>query len=187
MKRLHYTTFIIPAFVLSSSCGSVSNLSQSSTQASASAPIYSKVIVKDFTHSTSDYKVRSKVDMAQKTIADNIASELTKTGQFTQISRSGKADQATLVIAGNIDKFDDGNAVMRFLVGFGAGSSNFDATATFTDGRSGKSLGTIVADKNSWVLGGGLAATQDAESFIPSFSKIIDKKTAAKFGGSAKR
>ncbi len=187
MKTLVSTFLLLPALVLLNSCGSVSDLSQSNAQASAPAAGYTKVIVKDFSHSITDYKVRSKVEMAQKTLADNIASEITKTGKFSQVSRSGKPDASTLLIGGNIDKFNDGNAAMRLMVGFGAGSSEFDATAAFTDGKTGKSLGTIVADKSSWALGGGIAATQDAESFIPSVSKHIAKETAAKFGNTTTR
>ncbi|TAG08446.1 MAG: DUF4410 domain-containing protein [Verrucomicrobia bacterium] len=180
--KLHYSFLLLPVFAFLSSCGSVSKFSPSNAQTTAPASGYTKVIVKNFTHSISDVKVQSKVDLAQKTVADNIASEIIKTGQFTSVSRSGKPDASTLVIGGNIDKYNDGNAALRLVVGFGAGSSEFNATATFSDGKSGKSLGTIVADKNSWALGGGIAATQDADSFIPSVSKHIAKETAAKFG-----
>jgi hypothetical protein len=187
MKSPSYIFLLLAATVFLNSCGTVSNLSSSNAQTSAPAAGYTKVIVKDFSQSVADYKVRSKVEMAQKTLSDNIASEITKTGKFAQVSRSGTPDASTLLIGGNIDKFNDGNAAMRLMIGFGAGSSEFDATAVFTDGKSGKSLGTIVADKSSWALGGGIAATQDAESFIPSVSKHIAKETAAKFGNSTTR
>lgn len=160
------------------SCGSTSKVK---SVEGASAKTYSRVIVNDFTHSVSDYKVKSKVNMATKTLPDAIAGELEATGAFTSIARKGKADASTLVIGGNISDYDDGNAAMRLLVGFAAGNSNLNGTIQYRDGATGKLIGSQKADKNSWALGGMLAANQDAESFIEPVAKKVAAEAAAKY------
>jgi hypothetical protein len=64
----------------------------------------------------------------------------------------------------------EGNAALRMFVGMGAGSSYFDANVRFSDSR-GKSLGMIRVDKNSWALGGGLAATQTVDTYMREGAK----------------
>ena len=185
MKFALTLLFALPAAFVLSSCGSVSGVDTTGATATARSGGYDKVIVKDFTHSTTDYKVRSKVEMATKTLPDTIVSELSKQGGFSKVSRSGKPDGSTLVIGGNIDQYDDGNAAMRLMIGFAAGNSNLDATVSYSDGSTGKSLGTVKADKNSWALGGALAAAQTADSFIDPIAKKIAAEAKAKFSKQA--
>jgi len=73
-----------------------------------------------------------------------------------------------------ITRFVEGNAALRFLVGMGAGSSYFDAT----DGASGSSIATLSADKNSWGLGGSLAAGQTVYTFMDEAAKKTAKEVA---------
>ncbi len=150
------------------SCGTISSME--GTGASADKK-FSKVIVRDFNALELGYKVKSKVEMAKKSFPDAIMAELQSSANFSEISRSGKADVDTLVIDGTITRYDDGNAVARMLVGMGAGSSRFDATVNFKN--TTKRIGSIDVDKNSWFLGGSLAASQTAESFIPGAAKKI--------------
>lgn len=184
MKALYKIIPAVAIAVLHCSCGTVSSLPQDNTKPTRPAS-YTKVIVKDFSHSISDYKVKSKVEMAVKSLPDAIASELAKGGAFSKVSRSGKPDASTLVIGGNIDQYDDGNPALRLMIGFTAGNSNLDATVKYTDGASGKSLGEIKADKNSWALGGALAAAQTADSFIDPIAKKIAKEAALHFSTKA--
>ena len=185
MKHAFSLLFALPVALVLSSCGSVSGVDITGAQATSRSGGYDRVIVKDFSHSTTDYKVRSKVEMATKSLPDAIASELSKQGGFSKVSRSGKPDASTLVIGGNIDQYDDGNAAMRLMIGFAAGNSNLDATVNYLDGANGKSLGTVKADKNSWALGGGLAAAQTADSFIDPIAKKIASEAKTKFSKQA--
>lgn len=50
-----------------------------------------------------------------------------------------------------------GNAALRSLVGMGAGSSNFNPNVYLTDATTGKEIGMMKVDKNTWALGGGLS------------------------------
>ena len=69
------------------------------------------------------------------------------------------------------------------VIGLGAGSSYFDADVVFSDNPSGRRLGQISTDKNSWFLGGGLAAGQSVEGFMHGAAKKVAKELAtAKFG-----
>lgn len=88
------------------------------------------------------------------------------------VSRSSGADRDTLVIDGVITRFEEGNAALRYLIGMGAGSSYFDATTRFRDG-TGAVVGETKTDKNSWVLGGALAATQTPETYMTGAAKKI--------------
>ncbi len=88
---------------------------------------------------------------------------------------TGKPDGSTLVVSGVITRFVEGNAALRLLVGMGAGSSYFDADIQVTDGGTNTSVTSLHADKNSWGLGGGIAASQTVDTFM----KEAAKKTAA--------
>ncbi len=167
------------------SCGSVSGLNTAAATGFSRPGGYEKVLVKDFTTSISDFKVQSKVEVARKSLPDAIASELSKKGGFSRVSRVGKPDSTTLVIGGTIDQYDDGNAALRLMIGFAAGNSNLDATVSYTDGTTGKTLGTLKADKNSWALGGALAAAQTADSFIDPIAKKIASEAKLKFSKQA--
>ena len=60
----------------------------------------------------------------------------------------------------------------------GAGSSYFDANVRLTDGATGRALTTLKVDKNSWGMGGGIAATQTVESFMNQGAKAVAKDAA---------
>jgi hypothetical protein len=73
----------------------------------------------------------------------------------------------------------EGNVALRLLVGMGAGSSYFDANIRLIDGASGATLSTTKVDKNSWGLGGGIAASQTVESFMNQGAKAVAKDASA--------
>ncbi|WP_410520745.1 DUF4410 domain-containing protein [Candidatus Tisiphia endosymbiont of Dioctria rufipes] len=70
---------------------------------------------------------------------------------------------SSILIDGKITKYSEGNAVMRTLIGFGAGSSRFDAKINIKDNETKKLLGSIDANKMSWALGGVIAGSQDVK------------------------
>ena len=84
---------------------------------------------------------------------------------------------------GAITQHDEGNAALRLMVGFGAGSVNFNARVEVVDGVTGAKVGDWVVDKNSWALGGALAASQRPEDFMASAADKIGKEIAAKRRG----
>ncbi len=53
----------------------------------------------------------------------------------------------------------------------GAGSSYFDALVRVNDGGNGQNISTLKADKNSWGLGGSIAAGQTVETFMNAAAK----------------
>lgn len=181
MKFLRRLVCITAAAAVLQSCGTVSDVNLTGAQVSKPPGGYSKVLVEDFTSSPVAPVANVKVAQAEKTLPETIAGEIRELGKFSQVSRTGKPDASTLIIKGNIDQYDDGNAVMRAVVGFAAGNSNLDATVTYIDGKSGKSLGSLKADKNSWAMGGLLAAAQTADSFIEPIAKKIAKEATEKF------
>lgn len=154
------------------SCGTVE------TQPSAgdlSVPVgktFSKVLVKDFTHTVSDDDGTTPV--AARKFSDRIAEAVKTARPSAMVARSGKAGADTLVIEGEVTRYMEGNAALRLLVGMGAGSSYFDANVRLVDGGTSKVLGSVKVDKNSWGLGGGIAASQTVDTFM----KAGAKKTA---------
>ena len=171
MKHLSQCLLTIAAGALLSSCGSVSDF-QPTTATGPVGKKYSRVLVRDFTHTVSDDDGTTPV--AARKFSDEISYAIQREIPNAKVMRSGKPGADTLVIGGEVTRYMEGNAALRLLVGLGAGSSYFDANIRFSDGVSGKNLGTIKVDKNSWVLGGGLAATQTVDSYM----KVGAEKTA---------
>lgn len=172
MKR--FSAYLLaPLAGVLASCGSISDVTPT---ANAQAKAYNKVIVRDFKFQAEGDA--SQGEAAGKNFANNIAAEVTKQGAFKSVGRSGKTSADTLVVEGEITRYTEGNATLRLLVGMGAGSSYFDANVRFSDGASGASLGTIKVDKNSWGLGGGLAAGQTVESFMTAAAKHAASESA---------
>ena len=172
MKRLINPVGLLCLSLVLASCGSVSSTAPATSSAVGTvSKSYSKVLVQDFAagpDSGADAAVGSK-------FAGVIASAITSAKPGAQIVRQGKADANTLVIGGEVTRFVEGNAALRLLVGMGAGSSYFDANIRLSDGGTGAALHTLKADKNSWGLGGGLAASQTVDTFMSEAAK----KTAA--------
>jgi hypothetical protein len=135
---------------------------------------YETVIVMDFTDGT---KKSNLPDFAGKNFADRIASEIKGTQAFKQVSRE-PVNEKSVVVSGRITKYAEGNSALRLLVGFGAGSSHFDADVKISDSPTNTELGQIDVDEKSWGLGGIMAATQTVEGFMSGASKKIAKELA---------
>ena len=133
---------------------------------------YKDVVVLDFSDGTTDNALPT---YAGKVFADEIAAAIKKKLSFETIYRE-QVNKKALLISGEITRYVKGNGTLRFLVGFGAGSSYFDATVRLKDNETGEILGGIDVDKNSWALGGGLAATQTVESFMTGSAETISKR-----------
>jgi hypothetical protein len=114
--------------------------------------------------------------VATRQFPDVIAAEITRTGAFSEVLRNEQSDECTLVIRGAITRYQKGSAAARFWVGMGAGTSHFDAIVEFRDGSTDNLLGTVVVDKNSWVLGGGLASGQTPEVFMQEAARKIARE-----------
>jgi Domain of unknown function (DUF4410) len=170
MKHLLYSANLLLLSLVLASCGSVSSTVPTNSAAGTVAAVsktYSKVLVQDFAagpDSGADAGVGSK-------FAGVIVAEILRTKPSTQILRQGKADASTLVIGGEVTRFVEGNAALRLMIGMGAGSSYFDATIRISDGGNGAAINTLKADKNSWGLGGGLAASQTVDTFMSEAAK----------------
>jgi hypothetical protein len=162
--------FLLALMTGLSACGSVTPLqTRDGKPAVAVGKLYQRVLVKDFTHTVKDDDGTTPV--AARRFADKIADTLRAARPGLEVARSGKAGAGTLVVSGEVTRYMEGNAALRLLIGMGAGSSYFDANVYLTDGASSKELGMIRVDKNSWGLGGGLAATQTVDTFMTAGAK----------------
>lgn len=144
-------------------CGSTSGLKNGQGQVITSTRKFSKVTVQDFKLSAKE--MGEKVTASKVYFADHIATALNKSGRFSSVKRNATADANTLVIDGAITKYEEGNPTLRLFIGMGAGSSFFESDVNFRDSK-GAIIGHIKVDKNSWALGGGIAAGQNPEAFM---------------------
>jgi len=118
-------------------------------------------------------KKAAEMKRVAKDFADMLAWEIGQKRIFEQVARAGAEDERTLIIGGQITRYEEGSAMARFLVGMGAGSSYFDARVEFLRGGTAELLGAIDANRNSWVLGGGIAATQTPDSFMREAARKV--------------
>ena len=160
-------------------CGTVSEVTPT-TDKEVDFRKYDRVLVLDFADGVSDKtksgaQAKKKAEMAVRTksFPDLIAIALGEKNVFKEVARSGNPDLQTLIISGTITRYSEGDAMGRLFVGFGAGSSYFDARVVFSDGGTSNVLANQEVDKNSWVLGGGIAATQTPDEFMHEAAKIL--------------
>lgn len=179
--RLFRYTFIVLALAGLSACGTTSGLQPDDVVTeSIDLSAYQHVVISDFEDAATASKTfksttkgqakkdayRADVRAAGVTFAEYIQAELQKLNFLESVSRGDEAAEGALLIDGKITRFERGNAAAKFLIGMGAGSTYFDATVSVRDGATGEELGTIVVDKNSWVLGGAISASQNVEGFM---------------------
>lgn len=161
-------------------CGTTSNIRPTSFTEMPNLASYETVVVLDFEDGVDISKIKPEklteykelMKIAVKNFADRIAGEIRKTGAFENVLREGTKDKAVQV-SGVITRYTEGNAALRLFIGLGAGSSYFDANVDIFDHESMHKIGAINVDKNSWALGGGLAAGQSVESFMKGAAKKI--------------
>ena len=173
---------LLAVMMLLSACGTTSNLRN--TDNSANLPdlaSYHTVIVNDFTNGITKKKDDKQIILEGKNFADIIATSIKKEKVFNNVERNSNSTSQALLIDGQITEYEEGNSALRFMVGFGAGSSHFDAKVYFKDNLTKNILGNIDVDKQSWALGGALAGTQDVKSHMESSaSKIASEIAKAK-------
>ncbi|MDT8409275.1 MAG: DUF4410 domain-containing protein [Wenzhouxiangellaceae bacterium] len=129
----------------------------------------------------------AKTSTATRMFADLIAAEIRKTSAFAEVLCE-PTEAPAVRVSGTIIVYKEGNAAARALVGMGVGSSYFDAEVLFSDLSSSQQLAEVRLDKNSWALGGGLAAGQTVEHFMQGAAKKIARELAeAKVGSNGVR
>jgi hypothetical protein len=210
-----YLRLLVPvlAALAAAACGTTSELQQPAKPETASAATptqgtatpapttkphvdlsgYDKVVVLDFTDGTDISKLKPEevhfhnTMMANHlhTFSDIIAQKIVETKAYSEVVREPSQGKA-LIVSGKITRLVEGNGALRFFVGFGAGSSYFDAMVQLTDAESGNVIASASSDNNSWALGGGLAATQTVQSFMDvSATRIAARLRDGKKGPSS--
>lgn len=156
-------------------CGTTSGLQSSQGTVITSARKFSKVSVRDFKVSVSEHAEEA----ASSAVAfpDRIASAIRKGRRFAAVARNAAPDANTVMIEGVITKYDEGSTSKRIWLGMGFGMSFLEAAVTFRDTK-GNVVGTIKVDKNSWPLGGGIAAGQNPHSFMDEAADKIAEEAA---------
>jgi len=156
-------------------CGTTSGLQSSQGTAITSAPKFSKVSVRDFKVSVKEH--REMAASSALAFPDRIASAIRQGHKFAAVARNSAPDVNTLMIDGVITNYDEGSTAKRIWLGMGFGMSFLEATVTFRDSK-GNVVGNIKVDKNSWPLGGGIAASQNPHSFMDEAAEKIAEEAA---------
>ncbi|HXJ40562.1 MAG TPA: DUF4410 domain-containing protein [Bryobacteraceae bacterium] len=208
-----YIRLFVPVLAaLAAACGTTSELQQPAKPETVSATTpaqetaahaqikphvdlsgYDKVVVLDFTDGTDTSKLKPEQVHPHSTMmannlhifSDLIAQKISETKAYSEVAREPTPGKA-LVVSGKVTRLVEGNGTLRLLVGFGAGSSYFDAMVQLSDAESGNVIASASTDNNSWALGGGLAATQTVQSFMDlSATRIAARLRDGKKGPSA--
>jgi hypothetical protein len=171
---------ILTLSVLLAGCGTTSNLKPVTGANIRIIQKYSRASVLDFGD-----KANAKTETASQKVqepgrhfADLIALALENSKAFEKVTRGTAPQPGSLSVSGDITRCVEGSSSLRFWIGMGAGSSYFDATVQFADADTGEKLGEILVDKNSWALGGGIAAGQTIQSFMEAAAKKIAAQVA---------
>jgi hypothetical protein len=163
--------FFIFALMLQS-CGSVSSIRPVVKNRTIDINSYKTVVINDFINATPYKKV---TEIAEKTFPENILNNLEDSNLFESVYRN-KTIYDSLIISGKIVEYEEGNAILRALVGFGAGRSYFSSDIDLIDGNSNEKIGTIEVRRKSWLLGGYLSSNQTAQSLMEDSASDIVKK-----------
>ena len=189
MNKQYIALSIMLASLLLQACGTTTNLKPAADTSKLDFSAYDRIIVLDFTDATdkTGMSVQKRerheetMRVATRNFADRLAAEIRITHAWFEVLRVPNS-AAGIEITGAITRYQSGNAVARLMIGLGAGSSYFDADVVFSDNPSGRKLGQISTDKNSWFLGGGLAAGQSVEGFMQGAAEKIARELAAAKG-----
>ena len=165
---------------VSAGCGSVSRVKAADRKSPLNLAIYERAVVHDFADQVSarakaPARAAKREEMARvgRDFAQVVAAELRQRNCFRDVAYNGRSSAQTLLINGAITRHEEGSAAARLIVGMGVGSSYFDAVVEFRDAPTGRLLGTMNVDQNSWVLGGGLAAGQNPQTFMREAARKI--------------
>jgi hypothetical protein len=183
LKARAFIIFLAAPLILTS-CGTTSSLQDTRGKSLTSTRTFTKVTVQDFKNATPE--VGEKINTSKVFFADRIATELKRRGQFLSVARNAKPDANTVVISGTITKYDEGNPNKRLWIGMGFGMALLEANVEFRDSK-GLTIGMIKVDKNSWPLGGGLAAGQDPQGFMKGAAEKVAEEAGKLTGSEVKK
>ena len=153
-------------------CGTTSALKQGEEKVlNKDFSNYNSVVVSDFGDAT---KNQNMPEYAGANFADRIISAIREKGTFEKVTDNPQEISGnTLVVSGDVTRYQEGNSTLKFLIGFGAGGTYFDANVSISDMNTQSQLGVISVDKNSWALGGAIAAGQSVDHFMNQAAKKI--------------
>ncbi|MHC5183069.1 MAG: DUF4410 domain-containing protein [Planctomycetota bacterium] len=175
MRSLIVIVFAVFLAVISG-CGSVTAITPTKPDGLSELGTYEKVVVVDFENGSTCPEPET-VKMRGEDFADRIAFHLRTTQAFREISRKqSSATGKSIVITGTITRYEEGDSSMRGAIGFGAGSSYFDADVVFKDNESGEQIATLKIDRNSWGLGGPIASVQTVHAYMDEAARKISKE-----------
>jgi hypothetical protein len=171
---MHIIIAILLALSLTA-CGTTSQVHhQSATQADLSA--YDVVVVDTFTNGTKGKLNLASFQKIETQFADVLAAQIKRFGVFSVVrvgSFPDDAAQKAIRISGSILDYDHGNKMARLLLGLGAGSAYFKADVHLSDYTTNAVLTDIHVTRNSWPLGGAVAASQTADTLLVDAATVI--------------
>ena len=170
--------------LLMSACGTTSGIKQQGDVVNeVDLTKYNVVVIKAFDDETKGNRLPI---YASNNFSDRITGAIRGKGTFEQVLREADFDPKeheasnVMMLQGAITRYQEGNAALKLWVGFGAGSTYFDAKVELFDMLKGDSLGQIDVDRNSWALGGAIAASQTVDQFMREAAEKVASELAKK-------
>jgi Domain of unknown function (DUF4410) len=148
------------------SCGSSTvNITNSSIKTS-----YTNVVVRNFACKVPSASAQAKENTNK--VSDFIVSSVIAEKSFLSASKTGKISPDTLVIAGDITQYDEGNPSLRLIVGMGTGKASMSGDVRFIDGATNKVFGTMHVE-DSIKAGGIIGAMRKPERMALGMAESI--------------
>jgi hypothetical protein len=161
---------LISALILQS-CGTVSSIRPTVQNKPIDINSYKALVINDFANATP----RKINEIAKETFPNKLQKNLEESHLFESVQRN-EALNDSLIISGKIVEYEEGNSILRALVGFGAGRSYFSSDIDLIDGNSNEKIGTIEVRRKSWLLGGQIASNQTVQVLMEtSVADIVDR------------
>lgn len=160
MKKIY---LLMVGLLFLTGCGPTTGLVKDGKETvTANLSHYNTIVIEDFSDGT---EKKNLPEFVGKNFSDRISSSIRGKGISKTVSRTALPERS-LIVTGYITRYEEGNPTLKLLIGMGAGSTYFDAKVILKDSSSGEVIGEIIADRNSWGLGGAIAASQTVEQFM---------------------
>lgn len=148
MKNLIFKNFaLLVISVILSACGSTMHLHDKEQ-----CKPYAHVIINDFKDKASRKHNNPHIIAEGKRFADLISREMIKKDLFDKVDRNIKSDKTALLIDGDILKYQEGDEMLRSLIGFGVGGCRFAAKVYLRDNETKKIIASIDVNQVSGII-----------------------------------
>lgn len=172
MKNLIFKNFaLLVISVIFSACGSTIRLHDKEQ-----CKPYAHVIINDFKDKVSRKHNNPHIIAEGKRFADLISCEMIKKDLFDKVDRNIQSDKTALLIDGDILKYQEGDEMLRSLIGLGIGACRFAAKVYLRDNETKKIIASIYVSQVSGIIDEFEGRNIDIKSNIKTAAASVVRK-----------